>query len=195
MVARFPNLKTLSIGALGIQESSKAAISNSSAMTMTDAALRSLTDILSSFEHLESVNLVANTKLGMTTKADGALAYFVRRVGRNCTYLNMSGISSLRSDDLNGLLTSGDDGSPPRLQRLLLNHTGIDDDASPYLSSCGDLIRLEVAGTRLTSEGLFPIVDACPLLEQLELTSCRGVPVLERRQFFEVWENRKISEG
>ncbi|ESK85299.1 scf e3 ubiquitin ligase complex f-box protein grra [Moniliophthora roreri MCA 2997] len=194
MVARLPNLKTLSLGALGIQESSKAAINNSSAMTMTDASLRSLTDIITRFENLKSVNLAANTKLGTTTKVNGALAYFVRHVGRRCKYLNLSGIYSLRSDDLSGLLRIEDNNSPPVVERLLLNHTRIDDEASPYLGSCHNLITLEVAGTKLTSEGLFPILDGCPQLEHLELTSCRGVPVLDRRQFFDVWENQKNAE-
>ena len=30
------------------------------------------------------------------------------------------------------------------------------------------------------------IIDACPRLSQLNLTSCRGVEVLDRRRFFEV---------
>ncbi|EEB91720.1 hypothetical protein MPER_09879 [Moniliophthora perniciosa FA553] len=155
MVTRLPNLKTLSLGALGIQESSKAAVSNSSAMTLTDASLRSLTDIITRFEKLESVNLAANTKLGTTTRVDGALAYFVRHVGRRCKYLNMSGISSLRSDSLSGFLRIMDDDSPPVVERLLLHHTGIDDEASPYLSSCHNLITLEVAGTKLTTFVVF----------------------------------------
>jgi hypothetical protein len=61
---------------------------------------------------------------------------------------------------------------------------------------------LEVAGTRFTSslllgltmydidrqagEGLFQILDACPNLEKLDLTSCRGINVSDRRRFFEV---------
>lgn len=34
--------------------------------------------------------------------------------------------------------------------------------------------------------GLFPIIDACERLENLDLTSCRGVKVSDRRRFFEV---------
>ncbi len=30
------------------------------------------------------------------------------------------------------------------------------------------------------------IVDACPLLDTLDLTSCRGIPLADRRRFFEV---------
>jgi hypothetical protein len=81
MISLLPRLKTLAIGALGIH---KGSISNSSAMTMTDATLRRLTDILEPFEDLESVSLLGNTKLGSTSKADSALLYFVTCIGRKC---------------------------------------------------------------------------------------------------------------
>jgi hypothetical protein len=38
----------------------------------------------------------------------------------------------------------------------------------------------------LLGAGLFPIIDSCPMLERLDLTSCRGVSVADRRRFFEV---------
>jgi hypothetical protein len=38
----------------------------------------------------------------------------------------------------------------------------------------------------LLGDGLFPLVDACPRLEQLDLSGCRGVNVIDRRRFFEV---------
>jgi len=41
--------------------------------------------------------------------------------------------------------------SPPRLEELVLNNTGIDDNAAPYLACCSSLVVLEVAGTKLTS--------------------------------------------
>lgn len=37
-----------------------------------------------------------------------------------------------------------------------------------------------------TGAGLFPIIDACPKLERLDVTACRGVRVGDRRRFFEV---------
>lgn len=79
-----PDLHTLALGALGENRGSRASIGNSSAMTMTDEALRSLTDVLASFHHLESINLVGNTKLGLSSKVDGALSEFVTKVGRKC---------------------------------------------------------------------------------------------------------------
>lgn len=97
-VASLPHLRSLAIGALGGGQGSTVAIANTSAMTMTDETLRALTDALvnrdasasdgdssvdAGFEH---INLVGNTKLGLTGRRgrDAALAYFVRKVGRRC---------------------------------------------------------------------------------------------------------------
>ncbi|KAJ3016818.1 hypothetical protein NUW54_g729 [Trametes sanguinea] len=176
---------------MGGGQGSSAAISNTSAMTLTDDTLRSLTDTLEKCEDIERVNLVGNTKLGFTGRRgpDAALAYFVRKVGRRCKHLNLAGITSLRSSDLEGLAhPDGADEGAPQLIHLNLNNTSVDDAAAPYISACADLQTLEVAGTKFTSAGLFPIIDACERLVKLDLTSCRGVRVGDRRRFFEVWE-------
>ena len=123
-----------------------------------------------------------------------------------CQRLNLAGITSLQSSDLEGL-ANPDDGNegPPRLTHLNLNNTSVDDTAAPYLSACVHLQTLELAGTKFSSTsllfppsttagdsgdlidaGLFPVIDACERLEKLDLTSCRGVRVGERRRFFEV---------
>ncbi|CAL1695972.1 unnamed protein product [Somion occarium] len=183
-----PNLKSLSVGALGGGQGSSAAISNTSAMTLTDQTLRDLTDRLEECHQLEHVSLVGNTKLGSLGRKDSAIADFIRRVGRRCTRLNMAGIPSLRSSDLEGLPPDLAGEDSPRLKTLILNNTSIDDTAAPYLSSCTCLETLELAGTKVTSTGLFVIIDACPRLSQLNLTSCRGIGVVDRRRFFEVWE-------
>lgn len=80
-----PNLKSLSVGALGGGQGSSAAISNTSAMTLTDQTLRDLTDRLEECHQLEHVSLVGNTKLGSLGRKDSAIADFIRRVGRRCT--------------------------------------------------------------------------------------------------------------
>ena len=116
----------------------------------------------------------------------------------------MSGITSLRSAHLEGLLAEfSEEQIASPMRELLLNNTGIDDAAAPFISTCRSLQTLEVGGTKLTSElpsvhvcstkrteqrvgdGLYCIIDACPRLERLDLTSCRGVPVAQRRNFFE----------
>ncbi len=73
-----PRLKTISLGALGVQHGT---IRDSSVMTLTDSVLRELTAILENFTCLESLNLLGNTKMG-TSKSDSALLSFVTRVGR-----------------------------------------------------------------------------------------------------------------
>ncbi|KAI0669965.1 RNI-like protein [Trametes maxima] len=191
IIAPLSKLKVLAIGAIGGGQGSSAAISNTSAMTLTDETLRSLTEILVGCPDLERVNLVGNSKLGLTGRRgpDAALAQFVRRVGRRCKHLNLAGITSLRSSDLEGLAhPDGVDEGPPQLTYLNLNNTSVDDTATPYISSCAHLQALELASTKFTSAGVFPIVDACERLEKLDLTSCRGVRVGDRRRFFEVWE-------
>ncbi|KAF7339703.1 hypothetical protein MSAN_02185700 [Mycena sanguinolenta] len=102
-------------------------------------------------------------------------------------WLNLSGLPALRSWHLVGL--AGLVGEPPpRLETLILNHTGIDDEAAPYLAACAELAWLEVAETKMTSDGLFLVLDGCPKLATLGLRSCRGVRVGDRRRFFEAWE-------
>ena len=97
------------------------------------------------------------------------------------------------------------DEGPAQLVQLNLNNTAVDDTAAPYISACVHLQTLELAGTKFSSTslycglycmsdclastsgaGLFPIIDACERLENLDLTSCRGVKVSDRRRFFEV---------
>ncbi|KAG9316104.1 hypothetical protein JVU11DRAFT_3778 [Chiua virens] len=188
LISALPNLHTLYLGALGTGQGSSASINNISAMTMTDDTLTSLIDVMQHFQHLEKFSLVGNTKLGLTSRHDeqGALADLIRRVGRKCKHLNLSSIPYLRSSDLCGLISESVHDDPPKLEVLAINNTGIDDDAAPFLASCSSLVVLEVAGTKLTSSGLFPIIDACPRLEKLDLTSCRGIRVADRRRFFEV---------
>ncbi|KAF8554020.1 RNI-like protein, partial [Imleria badia] len=157
LISTLPNLRTLYLGALGSVQGSSSSIGNISAMTMTDDTLTSLTAVMANFEHLEKFSLVGNTKLGLTSRHDGhgALADIIRRVGRRCkarpTYLNLSGIPYLRSQDLCGLMSETAHDSPPKLEELALNNTGIDDDAAPCLACCSSLVVLEVAGTKLTS--------------------------------------------
>ncbi|KAF8832511.1 hypothetical protein HHX47_DHR1001557 [Lentinula edodes] len=180
-IASFSNLQTLSLGALGAAGSMGVA----SATTLNDATLPKLTSALQSFPNLRSVNLVSNTRL-----SKASLFSFIQRVGRKCLpyviskYLNLAGITTMRSDALAALLPM--DGTHPALETLVLNNTSIGDDSGAYIACCCDLVRLEVEGTKFTSEGLFPIIDACSKLQVLNLTSCRGVRIADRRRFFEV---------
>ncbi|KAF9036413.1 RNI-like protein [Hymenopellis radicata] len=199
VIKNLPHLKILSLGALGVGTSPNTSVSNSTAMTLTDSVLRSLVTTLAGLSSLESLSLVGNAKLGATRKGEGPLHDLVSVVGRNCKYLNLSAITSLRSADFVGLLPDVEnDHRPPLLETLVINNTGVDDEISPFLACCHELLTLEVGGTKLTEEGLMPIIDGCPRLINLDLTSCRGVNVVDRRRFFEVWaasRNPKIGHS
>lgn len=83
LISGLPYLKSLALGALGGGQGSSVSIGNTSAMTMTDQTLESLTDVLKDFGQLEKISLVGNTKLG-TTSRGSAIEYFIRYVGRKC---------------------------------------------------------------------------------------------------------------
>ncbi|KAJ6509256.1 RNI-like protein [Mycena vitilis] len=185
LLSRLPGLTTLALGALGASPRSIAAID--SGMTLTDPALLKAVPLLQACDKLENVSLVGNIKLG------GALAPFIAAVGRNCKWLNLSGLPALRSAHLAGLAPSEPGASPARLETLILNHTGIEDEAAPFLAACPALAWLEVAETKMTSDGLFLVLDGCPRLATLGLRSCRGVRVGDRRRFFEAWEEDRAG--
>ncbi|TDL28013.1 RNI-like protein [Rickenella mellea] len=187
LVRHLPRLKTLSIGALGVKPGANTM--TSTAMSLNDESLVRLTDALEGCAGIENINLVRNAKLGLTSR-DGALRYFVQKIGRKCKSLNLSGITPLRSSDLAGLFPSTDTEAKSPLHTLLLNKTGIDDDAAPWIASCSSLEALEVAETKFTADGLRTIISECPLLSKLNLTGCRGINVTDRRRFFEVWKDK-----
>lgn len=39
---------------------------------------------------------------------------------------------------------------------------------------------------------LATIMESCPLLSSVNLTSCRGVPVTQRRTWFEAWAKGEV---
>ena len=63
----------------------------------------------------------------------------------------MSSLSNLKSFDLEPLLPSESDTSTSPLRTLILNGTGIGDDAAPFIGSCEELETLGVASTKFTS--------------------------------------------
>jgi hypothetical protein len=116
----------------------------------------------------------------------------------------MSSLSNLKSSDLEPLFPSESDPSISPLQVLILNNTGIGDDAAPYVGSCEELETLGVASTRFTSGlrfnppqpvsvltlasqrmGSFLLLSSCKKLQNLDVTSCRQIPIVDRRRIFE----------
>ena len=65
--------------------------------------------------------------------------------------LDLACLPHLHSIDLVGLLPTDADPKHSPLETLILDNTGIDDDAAVFISSCPMLKSLEVAGTKITS--------------------------------------------
>jgi len=156
---------------------------------MTNDTLGHLTGMFVGFQHLDTVSLVGNGKLGLSSTS--ALRNFISTVGRRCKKLNLSSLPHLGSADLSHLSPSGDDWSVSPLKVLILNNTGIGDHAAPFIGSCEELETLEVASTKFTVDGIFTIIESCKKLQNLDVTSCRQIPILDRRRIFEVWEQSK----
>ncbi|KAG0150267.1 hypothetical protein CROQUDRAFT_713552 [Cronartium quercuum f. sp. fusiforme G11] len=134
------------------------------------------------------------------------MAPFIHHIGRRCEHLDLSDITHLGdSTILSGLSTFSDlhplpeeadqleelvvpTYVPPRLKTLILDKTNISEESAQAIANCKDLECLFVRETRMTSEGLKQIIEACPKLYMLDLTSCRGVPLRHRRDFFKSLE-------
>lgn len=151
LVNRLPRLRILNIGAMGVKAGTSTAIMSSTAMTLNDEALRLLTDTLRDCPFIEVINLVQNSKLGTTRRGDSCVAYFIRHVGRNLQYLNLSGVA-VRSEDLIGLVPEAEEGLPSQLKTLILNKSLVDDDCAPWISGCPNIEVLEFAETRISGE-------------------------------------------
>ncbi|SCZ98502.1 BZ3500_MvSof-1268-A1-R1_Chr7-1g09181 [Microbotryum saponariae] len=158
---------------------------------LTDAVLKGLMPSLVKLTGLESVSFCQNWALGLAREP---MTSFISTIGIKCLSLDLTLL--LQSHHLEGLEPPLDeDGFPseegytrPKLQTLILNSSRIDDGASISIGYCHDLRTLHLAETKISTDFLAHLMKACPLLSNLNLTSCRGVPVAQRRTFFETWE-------
>ena len=81
----------------------------------------------------------------------------------------------------------------PHLRTLSLEKTPVNDESAEIISQLHSLRSLFLGQTLVSANGVRRIVFACPWLEQLDLTSCRGVDVEDRRTLLdtlqkEFWE-------
>ncbi|SCV70963.1 BQ2448_3725 [Microbotryum intermedium] len=162
---------------------------------LTDAVLKGLMPSLVKLTGLESVSFCQNWHLGLAREP---MASFISKIGIKCLSLDLT--LPLQSHHLEGLETPLDEeGFPvmsyadegytrPKLQTLILDSSRIDDGASISIGYCHDLRTLHLAETKISAAFLAHLMTTCPFLSNLNLTSCRGVPVAQRRTFFETWE-------
>lgn len=96
-----------------------------------------------------------------------------------------------------------------RLEHLVLDETGVDSGLGEVLVGCKNLDTLSLKASKVDGQfvrpsrerqlksmlmfisslvpvpSLFRILQACPRISTLDLTSVRGVPLLQRRNFFQ----------
>ena len=152
-----PHLKVLNLGALGASAKTVRGHSfggaSGTGRTITDQVLYQVTDVLVNQCHqLELVSLAGNTLLGRSVQ------YFVEAVGWKLKALNLGGIPGLKSRDLSPLVQGEDSGTAgqPKLERLVLTNTKIDDEASVYIAACVHLTMLDLESTKVTGGSFTP---------------------------------------
>ncbi|GAA5883856.1 hypothetical protein JCM16303_007417 [Sporobolomyces ruberrimus] len=163
---------------------------------LTDIVLKKLLPYWETLQGLEKVSLYGNIYLARSTDP---MYTFMSKIGSKCTELDLTNLP-IDSNHLEGLLepvTFDEDGNdhvlPSRLETLVLDSTRIDDKAMIPLGICRKLKALHVAETRISTNFLTTMLRSCPDLSILNLTSCRGVPVTQRRTFFDSYEKGEVE--
>ncbi|KAF9959951.1 hypothetical protein BGZ70_008725 [Mortierella alpina] len=147
--------------------------------------------------HLHTLSLFGNPQIGMSKRQDHGLFLLLERLAPFLRRLEL-GYTQCRASVLEGLLVessgSGVLTDNMTLEELGLDETPIDDDASAVLSRFRKLNRLSLANTRIGQEAVERVVEACPLLTSVDLTSCRSIPLMNRRTLLNDVRAR-LSEG
>ncbi|KAH9825280.1 hypothetical protein DFH28DRAFT_1144875 [Melampsora americana] len=196
---------TLKMGFMGNPPPSNEFIAQDNLYFLDSTRLNKLIPSFLKLKGLRNINLRGNVYLAknsMYPNNEDQLARFIRLIGRRCIELDLSDIPRLGDHTLNlGLNPLSDDltsieelddedqiqdhlSGSPCLTTLILNKTDISDESRSAISTCRALESLFLQDTKITSEGLEFIVQNCPNLCVLDLTSCRGVPRARRRDFF-----------
>ncbi|KAF9105880.1 hypothetical protein BGX27_009403 [Mortierella sp. AM989] len=146
--------------------------------------------------HLHTLSLFGNLQIGQSRRQDYGLRLLLQRLSPFLRRLEL-GYTQCKSSIIEGLLEpyssshytdptlalSGEDRMVDNLvlEELGLDETPIDDEAAIVLSRFRRLNRLSLVNTRIGREAVESVVMACPLLTNLDLKSCRGIPLLHRR--------------
>ncbi|ORX37262.1 hypothetical protein BD324DRAFT_650867 [Kockovaella imperatae] len=56
-----------------------------------------------------------------------------------------------------------------------------------------NLAVLDLSGSSVSDDEMYEILDACPFLHKIDLTSCRGVRVKDRRNIFKAWREARTT--
>ncbi|KAG9070840.1 hypothetical protein KI688_008381 [Linnemannia hyalina] len=81
------------------------------------------------------------------------------------------------------------------LEELGMDATRISDEGAVVLSRLRGLSRLSMANTQISKDAVEIIAAGCPRLSSLDLTSCRGVPVVQRRTLLKDIRQRASSSS
>ncbi|KAG0368324.1 hypothetical protein BC939DRAFT_294148 [Gamsiella multidivaricata] len=144
--------------------------------------------------HLHTLSLFGNAFIGRSIQLDYGLHLLLKRLSPFLKRLEL-GYTYCRSAILEGLIEPQEETDPGAtllakrdyfsdnviLEELGLDETHIDDEAALIVSRFRRLNRLSLQNTRIGKEAVEQIVRACPLLASLDLTSCRSIPLLDRR--------------
>ncbi|KAG0207586.1 hypothetical protein BGX33_006782 [Mortierella sp. NVP41] len=145
---------------------------------------------------LQTLSLFGNSELGSTARDRGALrtllgtlAPYLKRLELGYTGYNhevlidLSESRARRPDHEEESEGEGGQnlGINDVLEELGLDATRIGAKGAVVLSRFRGLRRLSLANTQISKDAVEIIVEACPALNSLDLTSCRGVPVVQRR--------------
>ena len=161
-----------------------------------------LTTALAALDGLRKLSLAGNP-LTAPSRDESAIAAFIRRVGRRCTWLDLSK-AAIRRRDLEPLFPSFDEADaqevsdlPPyevsRLETLILDDTRVGDDHCAAIASCAHLEALHLASSVVTENGLAVVLESCPELRTLDLTQCRGIALRHRRDIFAAFDDGELG--
>lgn len=100
------------------------------------------------------------------------------KVASNLTYLDLSKtrISFSQEDYAQPLVFN-----VPHLQILSLENAAVDDFSAETITNMHTLRALFLRNTLISALGVRIIVFACPWLEEVDVSTCRNIPTLERR--------------
>ncbi|KAK3828700.1 MAG: hypothetical protein J3Q66DRAFT_16958 [Benniella sp.] len=148
--------------------------------------------IVQRYHHLHTLSLFGNSRVGQSKSQDYGLHLLLNQLSPFLKRLEL-GFTQCRTGILEGLVffspqLDGETIHHPDLfqdnmvlEELGLDGTLIDDDAAMIFSRFRKLNRLSLANTRIGEEAVQKVIEACPLLTSLDVTSCRGIPLLRRR--------------